>query len=255
MLQAERLLQGRTALVTGAGQNIGKAIALALAGAGANVVVNGRQNRDSLESVVKQAEALGVDALAVLTDVSDPNAVAQMVEHAALHFGSVDISVSNVGVRPHQPFLEITPEDWNSVLATNLSPAFYLARAALPHMVRGGWGRIIHISGRDGFFPKANRAHNVTCKAGLHALAKAIALEFGQHGVTANTVAPGPINTERDLANYPDFDEMTREWRKTIPLGRLGTVEEVADACLFLSASAGFTSGQLLHVNGGESMF
>lgn len=246
-------LAGRTAIITGSGQNIGKAIALACARAGANVVLNGHRNADALEAVAAQAKQLGADALVAVADVGDPEAVAAMVEKSVDRFGSVDIAVSNVAVRHHQPFLEISIDDWKTILNTNLNAAFYLARAALPHMIRRNWGRIIHISGRDGFFPKANRAHNVTCKAGVFALAKAIAVEFGPQGITANTIAPGIIETTRDPVHYPDYEREYETRRQSMPVRRLGRVDDIAEACLYLCSEAGgFVTGQVLHVNGGE---
>lgn len=252
---SEKPLRGRTAIVTGSGQNIGKAIALALAAAGANVTINGLRDREKIDAVANEARALGVGALAVLADVGDPGAVASMVAATVREFGSADIAVSNVAIRPHQPFLEITADDWQRVVNTNLNAAFYLAHAVLSHMVQRRWGRLIHISGRDGFMPKANRAHNVTCKAALHGLAKAIAVEFGPHGITANTVAPGPTVTERDLSNYPDYQAMEKEWIAAMPLRRMATVEDIAAACAYLASdAAGYITGQLLHLNGGMLM-
>jgi NAD(P)-dependent dehydrogenase (short-subunit alcohol dehydrogenase family) len=248
-----RSLAGRTAIVTGSGQNIGRAIALALAAEGANVVLNGHRNVDALESVAAEIRQLGAKPLVAVADVGDPAAVSQMVGRAQAAFGSVDIAVSNVGVRHHQPFLDITVEDWKSILNTNLNASFYMARAVLPGMVERRWGRIIHISGRDGFFPKTNRAHNVTCKAGVFALAKAIAVEFGPSGITANTVAPGIIETTRDPVHYPDFEREYERRRQQMPVRRLGRVEDIAESCLYLCSEAGgFVTGQVLHVNGGE---
>lgn len=249
-------LRGRTAIVTGSGRNIGRAIALDFARQGANVVINGHSDARALEAVAEEARALGAQAMTALVDVGDAPAVQRMADAAAERFGSVDIAVSNVGLRLHQPFLEIALEDWSRVLNTNLSSAFYLARACLPHMQRRGWGRIIHISGRDGFFPKANRAHNVTCKAGVFALAKAIALEFGPHGITANTVAPGIVETERDPAHYPDAADGFAARRAAMPVRRLGDVADIAGACSYLCSEAGgYVTGQILHVNGGEFMY
>lgn len=246
-------LRGRTAIVTGSGKNIGRAIVLALARAGANVVVNGHQNVDAIEAVAREARKLGSKAIAVKADVGDPEAVQAMVRRAVDELGGIDIAVSNVGIRHHQPFLDITIGEWHSIINSNLNSAFYLARSVLPEMTRRNWGRIIHISGRDGFFPKTNRAHNVICKAGVFALAKAIAVEFGPLGVTANTIAPGIIETTRDPVHYPDFDKEYEKRRQAMPVRRLGRVEDIAEACLYLCSEAGgFVTGQVMHINGGE---
>ena len=258
---ALRPLTGRTAVVTGSGGNIGRAIALGFARDGANVVINGHSNLDALESVAQEARNLGVQAMVALADVGDHAAVASMVDNAMQRFGSLDIAVSNVALRMHQPLLDISIEDWQRIINTNLSSAFYLARACLPHMSAKRWGRIIHISGRDGFSPKANRAHNVTAKAGVFALAKAIATEFGPFGITANAVAPGIVDTTRDLAHYPDVanDALLNSFaarKSAMPLRRFGHVDEIAAACRYLcSDPGGFMTGQIMHVNGGEFMF
>jgi NAD(P)-dependent dehydrogenase (short-subunit alcohol dehydrogenase family) len=246
---------GRTAIVTGSGRNIGRAIALALAESGANVVVNGHQDRNAVDAVVAEIRGGGGKAIGVMADVSSHDAVAGLVQQTVAEFGSVDIAISNVGLRRKQPFLEISPEDWQQVLDTNLSPAFYMARNAIPHMQRRKWGRIIHISGFDGFWGQVTeRAHNVTAKAGLHGLSKALAREFGPDGITANSVVPGAIDTVRDWSQYAHQDR--DRIRSEIPAGRFGKTDEVAAACVFLCAETGaFVSGQAIHVNGGHYMF
>ena len=250
-----RPLAGRTAIVTGSGQNIGKAIALHFARAGANVVVNGHRNRAALDQVVQEIAAIGGRAIACLADVADAEAVAAMAAQAADAFGQVDIAVSNVSVRRHQPFFDISLEDWDATLRSNLSSAFYLARAVLPGMQRAKWGRIIHISGEDGFAGHIpGRAHNVVCKAGVHAFSKAIAIEFAADGITANTVSPGSIDTDRDWSQYP------KNWLEMrlgqIPMKRIGRVDDIAAACVYLAGDSGsFITGQAIHLNGGQFMY
>jgi len=248
------LLAGRTALVTGSGQNIGRAIARLMAAEGAGVVINGHGDREHVDRVVAEIEAEGGEALGIMADVGDPGAVDRMVSLAEEKLGAVDIAVSNVAIRHKQPFLDITIEDWQSTLNSNLNASFYLARRVIPGMKARGWGRIIHISGIDGFGAHiANRAHNIVCKAGVHALSKALALEFGEFGITANTVAPGIIDTERDWSQYPK-NLMELDTAK-IPVRRLGKVDEIAGACVYLSSElAGFVTGQVIHVNGGQYM-
>jgi len=245
----------RTAIVTGSGRNIGKAIALALAAQGVSVVVNGHRDRAAVDATVKDIADAGGRALPFMADVSKHDEVAAMVRATSEAFGSADIVVSNVGMRHMQPFLDISLEDWDAVLATNLTPAFYLARNAIPHMQKRKWGRIILISGFDGFWGQVTqRAHNITAKAGLHGLAKALAREFGADGITVNTVAPGAIDTVRDWSQYQH--QPKEKIAAEIPLGRFGKVDEVAAACTFLAGDGGgFTSGQVIHVNGGHYMY
>lgn len=248
-------LKGRSAVVTGSGQNIGKAIALELAAQGANVTICGHTNRANADAVAAEARSLGVGALSILLDIGDPAEVSAMVDETVKAFGSVDIAVANAAVRPHQPFFEISVEDWQRVLNTNLSSAFYLARAVLPHMCERKWGRLIHISGRDGATGMSNRAHNVTCKAGLHGFSKAVAVEFGRQGITANTIAPGVTDTTRNPKNYPHFEAQKSLWLQSMPLGRIGKTEDIARACAFLASDAAEAiTGQLLHLSGGLVM-
>jgi 3-oxoacyl-[acyl-carrier protein] reductase len=251
----QRPLAGRTALVTGSGRNIGRAIALSLAAQGANVVVNGHSDRAAVDGVVDEIRQAGGQAIGVMADVSLDAQVASLVEAAADQFGSLDIVVSNVGIRRKQAFLDITPEDWDSVMRTNLTPAFLLARHVLPLMRARHWGRIVLISGFDGFWGQVTeRAHNITAKAGLHGLAMALAREFGPDGITANTVAPGAIDTIRDWSQYTH--QLREQLEREIPLGRYGDPDEVAAACdLLCSDRGGFISGQVIHVNGGHYMY
>ena len=248
-------LDGRVALVTGSGRNIGRAIAEAFAAAGARVVINGHRDSAALEEVAQGIRARGGEALPVMADVSDDAAVGRMVGQAVEAFGGIDVVVSNVGIRKMRPLLEITPQEWDEVLRSNLSAGFYLARHAIPHMRAKKWGRIIVISGADGFWGHVMlRAANITAKQGMHGLAKAIAREFGADGITANTVSPGPIDTVRDWSQYvhQPKERITAE----VPLGRYGHVDEIAGACLFLASPAGgYVSGQVLHVNGGHNMY
>jgi NAD(P)-dependent dehydrogenase (short-subunit alcohol dehydrogenase family) len=251
----EQFLSGRTAIVTGSGQNIGKAIAKMLAAAGANVVVNGRSNRKAVDSTVEEIRKAGGSARGIMADVSDAGAVNEMVAETKRHFGSVDIAVSNVSIRRKQPFLEITPKDWDDTLRINLSSCYYLAHAVIPIMMESKWGRLIAISGVDGWAAHIpTRAHNIVAKAGMHALAKALALEFGAYGITSNTVSPGPIDTTRDWTQYPEgWAEMRK---KQVPSGRLGTVDDIAQACAYLvGPNSGFITGQVIHVNGGLYMY
>jgi len=248
-------LDGKVALVTGSGRNIGRAVAEAFAAAGAKVVINGHRDRAALDAVAAGIRERGGKVLPVMADVSDDSAVEGMIRQAVDAFGSVDVVVSNVGIRRMRAFLEITPQEWDDVLRSNLSASFYLARHAIPHMQRNKWGRVIVMSGADGFWGHVtHRAANLAAKSGMHGLAKAIAREFGADGITANTVSPGPIDTVRDWSQYTH--QAPARVTAEIPLGRYGHVDEIAGACLFLaSAAGGFVSGQVVHVNGGHNMY
>jgi len=247
-------LDGRVAIITGSGQNIGKAIATRLAEAGASVVVNGATSQEKLDRTVSEIEAAGGKAIGVLADVSQPAEVARLVDAAVQRFGHVDIAISNVGRRLHKPFETITVEDWDWAIRSNLSSCFYLAQLVVPKMKERGWGRIIHVSGYDGFTGHLlNRAYNIAAKAGMHGFSKAIGKELGQFGITANTVVPGAIDTERDWSQYPNT--IVEEVRERIPVKRWGHVDDLAYACLYLCTTGGFVNGQAIHLNGGEFMF
>ena len=247
-------LDGKVAVVTGSGRNIGRSIAESFAALGAKVVVNGHADVAAMDSVVDAIRSRGGEAVAIKADVSRDEDVMRLVDGAVAAFGGLDILVSNVGIRRYRALLEITPEEWDDVIRTNLSAAFYLSRRAIPLMQKNRWGRVIVISGFDGFWGQiTHRSPNVAAKAGLHGLAKAIAREFGADGITANTVAPGAIDTVRDWSQYvhQPRDKILSE----IPLGRFGTVDELAAACVLLASEAGaFISGQVVHVNGGHYM-
>jgi 3-oxoacyl-[acyl-carrier protein] reductase len=247
-------LAGRVAIVTGSGRNIGRAIALAFAHAGSRVVINGHRDRAALDAVVDEIKREGGEAIACMADVSRNDEVANMVTLARNTYGHIDIAVSNVGKRPYAAFLDITPDDWDDVIRTNLSAAFYLARHVIPIMRERRYGRIINISGFSGFFAHVtHRAHSVSAKFGLHGLSKAIAREFGPDGITANTVAPGMIETARDWSQYRHIDR--EKLVSDIPVRRMGLPEDIAQACLYLSGEGGgFVSGQVIHVNGGQMM-
>jgi 3-oxoacyl-[acyl-carrier protein] reductase len=247
-------LENRVALITGGGKNIGRAIALEFAREGADIIINGHRNRDLLLEVARDIESLGRRALTVVVDISQPDQVQAMVTEAYEKFRRIDISVANAAIRPRQSLEEISPEDWRWVIDTNLSSAFYLARLVLPGMRERRWGRLIHISGIDGFKGLANRAHNVTAKAGIHGFTKAVALEYASYGITVNTISPGAINTERPKKWYPNWS--AEERAQKIPVNRIGEPWEIAKACVFLASDdASFITGQAIHINGGEGMF
>ena len=248
-------LEGKTALVTGSGQNIGAAVARLFAAEGANVIVNGSKTREKVDTVVSDITSSGGNAHGVMADVGDPDAWTAMIEETEKVFGPVDILVHNVGVRHRMAFEEITPEMWQWVINNNLSSAFYGSRLVLPAMRERKWGRIINMSGYDGFFGQLyERAANITAKAGMHGLSKAIAREYGVYDVTANTIAVGPIDTKREAKHYAHVD--VDQVLKNLAIKRAGDVDDIAEAALYLAGESGrFTTGTVLHVNGGEYMY
>lgn len=247
-LTPERDLEGKTALVTGSGRNLGRAILLEFAARGANVVINARSNRAEAEAVAGEARALGADALVALGDVGDGDAVRSIVGEALGRFPSIDISVSNVATRPHQDVLDVSPEEWRRALATNLDASFHLAQAVAPSMIERGWGRIIHIGGGFGVAP--GRVHTLVGKAGLLGLTRTLAADLGRYGITANLVAPAAVDVSGERGGAPPASGPD-----AVPAGRWGTPADVAWACAFLASErSGFITGQTLYVNGGRMM-
>jgi 3-oxoacyl-[acyl-carrier protein] reductase len=251
-------LEGKTALVTGAGRNIGRSVVLELAAKGADVIVNVRSNKDEAESVASEAQQHGVRALVGVGDISQQDTIDRIADQAAGEFGAVDIVVSAAAVRPIQSFFEITIEDWQRILDTQLNASFRLAKVFVPGMVEKKWGRIIHITGPDAFIGITHRAHNVTAKGGLRALTKCLAMELGPFGITVNDVAPGNIRTTREEATHPIVGSGAgvhdrKRSIPDIPVGHQGEPEDVAYACGFLaSPRASFYTGTVMHCFGGQ---
>lgn len=246
-------LDGRIALVTGSGRNIGRATVLKLAGEGAHVVVNARANKAEADAVVREARALGIKAIAVMADMAKREEVEAMAAKALAEFGRVDILVNNAAIRPHKPFTEITVEDWEHVRGVVLDGALYLTRALIPSMVANKFGRILFFTGDGAFIGGKGRAHVSAAKMGLVGMARALASEFAEHNIRVNVVSPGIIDTRRD---HPEWYQGRVPNAAGIPLGRQGKVEEIAATCLFLvSEDGGFITGQTIHVNGGSAYY
>ena len=224
-------LEGKTALVTGSGRNIGRAIILKLAEEGANVIVNARSNKEEAEAGATEARALGVEALPFIADVADRQQVTDMFTAAAEQFGGVDILVSNAAIRPRKPFTELTYDDWEWVRGVVLDGAFHVAHAAIPNMAKNEYGRIVFFTGDGAFTGTATRSHVSAAKMGVIGLARGLASEFAPKNIRVNVISPGRIDTSRDMAWYPQGG-----MRDTadIPIGRLGTVDDIASACMFL---------------------
>jgi len=250
-------LEGRVALVTGASRNIGRAVALAFAAEGADLILNTRANGEELDGVAAECRKAGVRAVPVLGDIGDAAAVEAMVQRGLAELGGIDVLVCNAAIRPHKSLAETSIEDWHRVVATNMHSAFYLAKAVVPSMKARGRGSIIALGGQSSLTGRANTAAVTAAKTGLLGLVRALAAELGPMGIRANMVVPGFIDTERRYADwYPEFRERppgAPEQVKEIPLRRLGRPEDIADACVFLASDASaYITGDALRVMGGR---
>ena len=242
-------LENKAAFVSGAGRNIGRAIALELAGHGCNVIVNGLTGRDACEETASAVRAKGVKAVVCVGDIGDSTAVKAMAAQAFAAFGIVDIVVNNAAIRPHQPFLEMSEADYHRVLAIDLHAAVYTSRAFLPGMIGRKWGRLVNIPGMNAMRGHATRAPVAVAKHGLWGLTKSLAKEFGPDGITVNAISPGTIRGSKDSA--PRSAAQMAETLRRIPLGHPGTPEDIAALTGFLcSDEGGFVSGQMIGSNG-----
>ena len=243
-------LAGKVALVTGAGQNIGRAIALRLARDGAKVVVNGRSNHALVEQVVSDIRARDGEAYPAMADVSVPQQVEAMMNNIVAECGGLDIVVSNAGLRRQTPLRSMSFAEWREILSVALDGAFLVARHSIEHMISRGGGSMVAISGISHRVGTPERCHVSASKAGLEGLMRSLAIELAAHGVRCNCVSPGAIDTVRGAS--AGVRPPSRSGADTIALRRMGDVEEIADTVAFLvSPGAGYITGQTLHVNGG----
>lgn len=242
---------GRVALITGASQGIGRACALALAEAGASVALAAR-NEEKLAAVVKEAEAKGVKSAAFRMDVADEDSVKAAVKSAIAQFGKVDILINNAGITKDTLIMRMKRADWDSVIQTNLTGAYFCTQAVISSMLKQRWGRVVNISSVFGQMGQAGQANYAASKAGLIGFTMAMAREVASRNITVNAVAPGYIETAmtEGLA-----EELKSKVNEMIPLGRAGTDTEVAHAVRFLaSEEASYITGHVLMVNGGMLM-
>jgi 3-oxoacyl-[acyl-carrier protein] reductase len=233
-------------MVTGAGRNIGRSIALGLAAEGADAVILVRSSREDANGVAEEVRSRGRRALVAVADVRDERAISHVVEETRETLGPVTVLVNNAAVRPEKPFLNLSLEEWQEVVGIVLTGAFVCSRAVLPGMVEAGWGRIVNIAGLTGQTGAANRAHVVAGKAGLIGLTKALALEYAANNIMVNAISPGLIDTARRGAEPKHYVG------QSIPVGRRGRLEEVAAMVRYLvSEEAAYVTGQTLNINGG----
>ena len=244
-------LAGKVALVTGAGQNIGRAIALELAGAGAAVACNTRASRGAAEHVVQEIRAAGGQAELYMADVADVAQVQQMIGGAIARFGRIDILVLNASVRIETRFTDMSFEQWRVPLSISLDGSFHCIKACLPSMIAAGSGNIVALTGSNVLTGAIGKVHSSAAKSGLTGMIRALARELGEQGIRANCVSPGMINTTRPAHRSP-----RRDVKGLIPLERQGESEEIAAAVRYLCGpGASYITGQTLHVNGGQTMF
>ncbi len=245
------ILSGRVALVTGASQGIGRACALKLARGGATLALAAR-SQDKLQELVGKIEAAGGKAAAFPLDVGDEEQIKSTFKAVLAQFGKIDILVNNAGITRDQLVMRMKRADWDSVLNTNLTSAYLCTQQAIGSMLKQRWGRIINITSIFGQMGQAGQANYAASKAGLIGLTMAIAREVGSRNITCNAIAPGFIETAMTSNLGDDFRQNAA---KMIPLGRVGSPEDVAGAVTFLaSEEASYITGHVLNVNGGMLM-
>jgi 3-oxoacyl-[acyl-carrier protein] reductase len=241
-------LAGKVAIVTGAGRNIGRAIALTLARSGASILVNTRSNRAEADEVARAIESLGPESIVHIGNVADATAVAAMADAALARFGRIDILVNNAALRREKPFAEMDYAEWREILDVTLDGAFHCTKACLPALRKSGAGTIVNIGGLSAHTGAGNRAHVITAKAGIVGLTRALANDLAADGITVNCVVPGLIGTPRPKGQPEPAHHLTHQ---TIT-GERGTPEDVAAVVQFLcSPAARYITGQAIHANGG----
>jgi 3-oxoacyl-[acyl-carrier protein] reductase len=239
----------QVALVTGGSRGIGRAISLALAGAGHPVAVNYHSRSDAAEAVVAEIQAGGGRAMSVAADVGDGDAVSAMITSVEAELGPIAILVNNAGITDDGLLLRMKPEAWDRVIQTNLGSAYLCTKAVLRGMLKARWGRVINVTSVSGLSGNAGQANYAAAKAGLVGFTKSIAKEVGSRGITVNAVAPGFIETDM---THELGDEARDAVLPAITLGRFGKPEDVAAAVGYLaSEAAGYVTGQVLVVDGG----
>ena len=246
-----KLLEGKVALVTGAGRGIGKAIALRFAQEGANVAFTDLAVNEAVEETVKEIEAMGVKAKAYASNAANFDETHEVVKQIVEDFGRIDVLVNNAGITKDGLMMRMSEAQWDAVINTNLKSAFNFIHAVTPIMAKQRGGSIINMSSVVGVSGNAGQCNYSASKAGMIGLAKSIAKEMGPRGIRANCIAPGFIATDMTSA-IPE--EMRTEWAKSIPLRRAGTPEDVANVALFLASEmSAYVSGQVINCCGAMS--
>lgn len=247
-------LDGRVAIVTGSSRRIGRATALALADAGAALLINASKGKLEAQAVADEITTAGGRAIAVLADVSQPDQADALIQSAVDMFGRLDILVNNAAVRRRVPLAEITHAEWRTVTGIILDGAFFCAQAAAPHLIQSGHGRIINIGGWANFAGAAQHVHVLAAKSGLVGLTKALAHELGPSGVTVNLLSPGLVETAEDDPKRVAERRVNFSLDR-IPLRRVGAPDDISQAVVSLAGDAmAYVTGAVIHVNGGLYM-
>ena len=243
-------LAGKVGLVTGASRNIGRAIALALAAGGAAVAVNTRSSKEDADKVVQEIRQAGGQAETFVADIVDPKAVNAMVDAAVKRFGRIDFLVLNASVRKETAFMDMSFDEWRSLISITLDGSFHCVKACLPHMIKAGGGSIVTLGGMSALSGAKRRVHGSVGKFGLYGMTRALAKELGEHQINVNCVAPGQMNTPRAS------DRSARADVSGVPMGRRVEPDEIASITRFLCSPGGrMISGQLVYVDGGQQQF
>ncbi|MGC9104798.1 MAG: SDR family NAD(P)-dependent oxidoreductase [Candidatus Methanodesulfokora sp.] len=243
-------LQGKVALITGASRGIGRAIALAFAKEGANIIVNYQKNDSKAKEVIESANSFGVKAIMIKADVSNPVQVEEMERVVRREFGRLDIMVNSAGIMMRHPLEEVPIDEWRRVMDVNLNGTFYVMRTFFKLMVESGGGSIINVASVSGFLPTVRSGAYSPSKAGVIMLTKLAAVEWGKYGIRVNAICPGPVET--DLLREEFTEEELKIRRNLIPLGRLGKAEDIAKLALFLASDdSSYITGAAFVVDGG----
>lgn len=241
--------QQRTALVTGSGRNIGRAMAIELAATGCNIILNGSADRKACESVAREVESTGSNVLIAMGDVGVRDEALSIAESGIKHFGCIDVLVNNAAIRPSFDLINDDEADFQRIMDINFHAAWWFTRACLPGMISNGWGRIINFTGMNAQQGYTGKSAVSISKHAAWGLTKSIAKEYGNKGVTANIISPGTIVADDE---QPDRSEKYQALKQKNPSGRLGDPSDIAKMVRYLtSEDAGFVNGQLVQINGG----